>query len=71
MTDLVTELRTKCETCEPCDSCVVLMEQAAQEIERQHEALLKCHRHRWACTRDDCVLGGGPEHDLTFGEGDR
>lgn len=28
------ELRTKCDWCEPCDACVVLMEKAAQEIER-------------------------------------
>ena len=31
---VVDELRTKCDWCEPCDQCVVLMENAAQEIDR-------------------------------------
>ena len=38
--------------------------QLRRDIERQHKSLLECHR--WACTKDDCKLDGGPEHDLAF-----
>lgn len=36
---IVDELRTKCTWCEPCDACVILMEQAAQEIEGLRETV--------------------------------
>ena len=36
----------------------------AGEIERLRNTLLECHRR--ACTKDDCCLDGGPEHDKAF-----
>ena len=36
----------------------------AGEIERLRNALLECHR--LVCTKDDCCLDGGPEHDRAF-----
>lgn len=33
-------------------------------VDRQRNALLACHR--WVCTKCDCKLDGGPEHDEAF-----
>lgn len=35
------------------------------EIKRLTHSLLECHRR--ACTKDNCNLDGGPEHETAFG----
>ncbi len=41
-----------------------LIRDKVAEVKRLQASLLKCHRY--ACTKDNCVLDGGPEHEMAF-----